>query len=159
MNRTLLKWLLAVSLSLNIGFIGAVVFRQAQTPAVPSATTPSPHLNLPDYLQLSGEQRQRWQQLEPAFLHDLTANWREIRSHREALVRAIFAAAPERATIDAQQAQIAALQSAQQQRVITQLLAEREVLNAKQRTRLMELLLGRYAQEATEEELLHREEK
>lgn len=159
MNRTLVKWLLAVSLSLNIGIIGAVVFRQLQPPAAPPAATPSPHPNLPDYLQLSAEQRQRWQQLEPDFLHDLSANWSEIRSHREALVRAIFAAVPERAAINAEQARIAALQSAQQQRVITQLLAEREVLNAKQRARLMELLLGRYAQEATEEELLHREEK
>lgn len=156
MNRTLTQWLLAISLSLNIGIIGAVVFRQA-LPPVPPAAAPAPHLNLPDDLQLSTEQRQRWQQLEPAFLHDLAANWRDIRSHREALVRAIFAAAPQRATIDAEQARIAALQDAQQQRVITQLLAEREVLNARQQARLMELLLGRYAQEATEEELLHRD--
>ena len=156
MNRTLTRWLLAVSLSLNIGIIGAVVFRQA-LPWVPPAAAPAPHLNLPDELQLSAEQRQRWQQLEPAFLRDLAANWSEIRRHREALVRAIFAAAPQRADIDAEQARIAALQDAQQQRVITQLLAEREVLNAKQRARLMELLLGRYAQEATEEELLHRD--
>ena len=46
--------------------------------------------------------------------------------------------------------------TAQQQRVITQLLAERELLDTAQRERLLQLLLGRYAQEATEEELLHR---
>lgn len=154
MNRTVMKWLLAISLSLNIGIIGAVVFKQARPPA-PEHATPSAHLNLPDYLELTGEQRQHWQQLEPDFLHDLAANWRDIRQHREALVRAIFAAVPDRAAINAEQAQIAALQDAQQQRVITQLLAEREVLDQNQRARLMTLLLGRYAQESTEEELLH----
>ena len=52
---------------------------------------------------------------------------------------------------------IAALQEAQQQRVIAQLLAERGVLDEQQRERLMDLLLSRYSQESTEEELLHRD--
>jgi hypothetical protein len=59
--------------------------------------------------------------------------------------------------IDAEQAAIAKLQGAQQQRVITQLLAERGLLDAPQRQRLMDLLLSRYSQETTEEELLHRD--
>ena len=42
-------------------------------------------------------------------------------------------------------------------RVIAQLLAERGVLDEQQRERLMDLLLSRYAQESTEEELLHRD--
>lgn len=41
--------------------------------------------------------------------------------------------------------------------MITQLLAERALLDERQRTRLMELLLNRYAQETTEEEQLHRD--
>jgi hypothetical protein len=52
---------------------------------------------------------------------------------------------------------IAALQDAQQQRVIAQLLAERALLDDGQRARLMALLLSRYAQESSEEELLHRD--
>ena len=55
------------------------------------------------------------------------------------------------------EAAIARLQAEQQQRVIAQLLAERALLNEAQRVRLMELLLRRYAQESSEEELLHRE--
>ncbi len=155
MNRAVIKWLLAISLSLNIGIIGAVVFKQARPPA-PQPAALSAQLHLPDYLELTREQRQRWQQLEPDFLRDLAANWRDIRQHREALVRAIFAAVPDRAAVNAGQTQIAALQDAQQRRVITQLLAEREVLDQNQRAKLMNLLLGRYAQESTEEELLHR---
>lgn len=156
MNRTAWKWLLAVSLSLNLGIIATVLFNQLR-PLPQANTTQAPHVNLPDYLQLSNEQRQRWQQLEPVFLQDIAANWREIRKHRETLVRHIFAATPQRAAIDAEQARIAALQDAQQQRVISQLLAERDLLNESQRARLMALLLSRYAQEATEEELLHRD--
>lgn len=147
--------LLAVSLALNLGIAVAVVLHQLQ-PA-PAATAAQAPLNLPDYLALSAEQRQRWQQLEPPFLHDLSANWGQIRQRREALVRHIFAATPERAAIDTEQARIAALQDAQQQRVIAQLLSERALLNDSQRAKLMALLLSRYAQEATQEEQLHRD--
>lgn len=155
MNRTAWKWLLAVSLSLNLGIAAAVLFNQLRP--LPDAKIAQPHLNLPDYLQLNEAQRQRWRQLEPAFLQDIAINWREIRAHREALVRHIFSAPLDRAAIDAEQARIATLQDVQQRRVITQLLAERELLDDGQRAKLMSLLLRRYAQEATEEELLHRD--
>jgi uncharacterized sporulation protein YeaH/YhbH (DUF444 family) len=155
MNHPIWKWLLAVSLSLNLGIIGVVLLKQARP--LPAANTAQPlPLNLPDYLQLNDAQRQRWQQLEPGFLQDIGANWHQIRQHREALVRHIFSETPERASIDAEQARIGALQEVQQQRVIVQLLAERELLDASQRIRLRDLLLSRYAQEATEEERLHR---
>lgn len=154
-NPSFLQWLLAVSLALNLG-IGVALVRHQWQPAPPPAAAP-PVLNLPDHLELSAEQRQRWQQLEPPFLRDLSDNWEQIRQHREALVRHIFAAAPERAAIDAEQARIAALQDAQQQRVIAQLLAERALLEDGQRAKLMALLLSRYAQEATQEEQLHRD--
>ena len=71
-------------------------------------------------------------------------------------MRHIFADAPERTAIAAEQAAIARLQATQQQRVIDQLLAERAMLDDAQRTRLLQLLLTRYAKEATEEEMLHR---
>jgi Spy/CpxP family protein refolding chaperone len=155
-RRSVPAWLLAVSLALNAGIVVAVALQQWQPPPKAQAMQPSP-VNLPDYLELSAEQRQRWQQLEPNFLRDVTANWAEIRRHREALVRHIFANEPQRAAIDAEQARIAALQDAQQQRVIAQLLAERALLDDGQRARLMALLLSRYAQESSEEELLHRD--
>jgi Spy/CpxP family protein refolding chaperone len=157
MNRTVwTRYLLVVSLALNVGIVTALVIRPSPPRPVETAAQPA-HLNLQDYLALSAEQRIQWQQLEPAFLHELAANWQSIRQHREALVRHIFAAAPDRTVIDAEQAAIAKLQGAQQQRVITQLLAERNVLDEQQRKRLMDLLLSRYSQETTEEELLHRD--
>ena len=150
------RYLLAVSLALNLGIVAALALRPAPPRPADTATQP-PHLNLQEHLELTAEQRARWQQLEPGFLRELAANWQDIRQHREALVRHIFATEPDRAAIDAEQAAIATLQGAQQQRVIEQLLAERALLDERQRKRLMDLLLGRYAQEATEEELLHRD--
>lgn len=144
-----MRYALAVSLALNVGVAAALLLRAAQ-PQPPAS------VHLPDYLALTAGQRARWQRLEPDFLRALEANWHSIRGHREALVRQIFAGMPDRAAIDAEQASIARLQAEQQQRVIDQLLAERDLLDAPQRARLMELLLGRYARESTEEELLHR---
>ena len=155
-HATWTRSLLAISLALNLGVVAALVLHQPP-PADPPAAAHEAPVNLQDYLELTGEQRQHWQQLEPGFLTEVSANWNAIRKHREALVRHIFAAAPDRQAIDAEQAAIARLQAEQQQRVIAQLLAERALLNEAQRARLMELLLRRYAQESSEEELLHRE--
>lgn len=155
MNRPFWKWLLAVSLALNIGIAAAVTWNALQ--ASPAQSSAHRHESLADHLQLTADQRHRWDQIEKAFLEDLSANWQQIRQHREALVRHIFSPAPDAAAIDREQAKIAALQDAQQRRVIAQLLAERELLDKRQRNALMELLLTRYAQEATEEELLHRD--
>lgn len=151
MNRLLWKWLLIVSLSLNAGMIAAAVFNLVRT------TAGTQHVSLPEHLRLDAEQRQRWLRIEHDFLQDISGNWREIRAHREALVRQIFSTKPDRAAIDAEQAKIASLQTAQQRRVIDQLLAERDLLDEGQRASLMNLLLARYTQEVTEEERLHRD--
>lgn len=156
MNRLLWKWLLTISLSLNAGILAAVVWNTAQSPSAASSAGDA-HVDLMNYLKLSAEQSQRWQQIEKGFLSDLSSNWREIRTHREALVRQIFSPVPDRTVIDREQTRIAALQDAQQRRVIAQLLAERELLDETQRAALMNLLLERYTQEVTEEERLHRD--
>ena len=157
MNRTVwTRYLLIASLALNLGIVSALVLRPSPPRPADVAAQPS-HLNLQDYLELTADQRVQWKQLEPAFLQELAANWQDIRQHREALVRHIFADAPDRTAIDAEQAAIASLQGAQQQRVIAQLLAERSVLDEPQRKRLMDLLLSRYSAETTEEEQLHRD--
>lgn len=151
MNRIVWKWILVASLSLNVGIVATVAVKQLQPATLSSAT-----VNLPDYLQLTQQQRQRWHELELGFVNDLSANWHDIRAHREALVRQIFSISPNRELINAEQAGIASLQNSQQQRVIQQLLAERDLLNDEQRAKLLALLLNRYRQELTEEEQLHR---
>lgn len=153
MKTNTLRSLLAISLALNLGTIAAVATNKL-------STAPASQVSLPDMLQLTAAQRQRWEQLEVPFLQDIGQNWRAIRAHREVLVRQVFAdTAPQRNAIDAEQATIAALQDAQQRRVIEQLLAERALLDEGQRAILMKLLLSRYAQEVTEEESLHQHDK
>ncbi|MFZ1363518.1 MAG: periplasmic heavy metal sensor [Brachymonas denitrificans] len=148
-QRKPLTWLLAASLALNLGMLGAVAWKQWSPQA---AQAPQP---LTDTLALDAQQRQQWEALERPFLQDLNGNWEQIRHHREALVQAIFASTPDPAAIERKQARIAELQNAQQQRVITQLMAERELLNSEQRARLLALLLSRYSAEPTQEEQLH----
>lgn len=155
MNLTRWKWLLAVSLALNAGMLAAVGWHVAE-PRLSSATETAKQANLPDYLDLTPEQRQRWNRIEEGFLDDLAGNWQEIRVHREALVRNIFATEPDKAAINKEQARIVSLQDAQQRRVIAQLLAERDLLNDRQRIALRDLLLSRYGQERSQEERLHR---
>ena len=146
-ERKPLHWLLAASLALNLGVLGAVAWQQWRPQAAAQ--------HLTDMLELDAAQRQQWQALERPFLQDLNGNWEQIRQHREALVKAIFASTPDPAAIEREQARIAELQNAQQQRVITQLMAERELLNSEQRARLLALLLSRYSAEPTQEEQLH----
>ncbi len=153
MKLPALKWLLAISLSLNVGIMAAVVGNRLGSTA---PVADNERIDLPDYLQLNAVQRRRWAEIEQGFLNDLAANWREIQAHRESVIRQVFSAAPDPGALDAEQAKIAALQDSQQRRVIRQLLAERDVLDQRQREKLMALLLRRYAQEATEEEILHR---
>ena len=146
-ERKPLHWLLAASLALNLGMLGTVAWQQWRPQAAAQ--------HLTDMLELDAAQRQQWQALERPFLEDLNGNWEQIRQHRETLVKAIFSDKPDPSAIAREQARIAELQNAQQQRVITQLMAERELLNDTQRARLLALLLSRYSAEPTQEEQLH----
>ena len=148
-NAKPLNWLLAASLALNLGMLGAVAWQQWRPQAAPAPQ------HLTDILELSATQREQWATLEGPFLQDLDANWAQIRQHREALVQAIFTPTPDAVAIAREQTRIAELQNAQQQRVITQLLAEHALLDDAQRTRLRDLLLSHYSAEPTQEEQLH----
>jgi hypothetical protein len=72
-------------------------------------------------------------------LHDSA---RQIRIHRERLVREIMSARPDLAAIERERGAIFELQEKQQRDVIAQLLKEREMLRSEQRDRLAQLLLA-----------------
>ncbi len=149
-----LKFALVLSLMLNLGVIGAVAYRAIQHGQWPGAFTWAEEANLADALKLDAAQRRKWEALEVGFLRELKSGWQPIRRHREAMIHEIFAEQPDRGRIEAERAAIAQLQSAQQQRIIEQLLREREVLDRAQRQRLAELLL-RQAPASSFEERLH----
>lgn len=132
MKPRLLPTLLAFSLLINVGVLGAAAYRMLKPESFPG---------LPQHLGLDPQQTQRWHETEREFLGQLAVGATAIQAHRDNMIRAIFAEAPDLALIDAERATIAALQDAQQKRVIEQLLQERELLDAAQRQRLARLLL------------------
>ncbi|GAB1394560.1 hypothetical protein MASR1M60_27240 [Rhodocyclaceae bacterium] len=136
MNPKLLRTLLIFSLLINVGVLGGAAYRALATDTFPG---------LPRHLGLDAEQMQRWHAAEHGFLAQLADGATAIQVHRDRMIRAIFADAPDLALIDAERVAIAALQDAQQKRVIEQLLRERELLRPDQRERLAALLLAQPA--------------
>lgn len=155
MDRFGLKFALVLSVLLNLGVVGAVAYRAFQLGQWPAVFRAGPaETDLPEYLELTAEQRRQWHELEAGFLGELRAEWREILIHRESMIREIFSEQPDRGRIEAERAAISQLQAAQQRRTIEQLLRERNVLDAEQRRQLADLLL-RQAPASTFEERLH----
>lgn len=142
---------LILSLLINLGVFGAVAYH-ALVAAVPPGTGES----LPRHLQLSAEQQRRWHQSEAIFLKQLDAGADQIRAHRDRMIHAIFAEAPNQTLIDDERTAIARLQDEQQKLVIAQLLRERELLQPAQRERLARLLLAQPVGPSTIEQL-HRD--
>ncbi len=133
MRRSGLLYALILSVLLNLGVVGAAGYQ--------ALSRGSGAGDLAHRLALDPEQRERWHALEAPFVRELDAGWRGIAEHRARLIREIFSERPDRARIEAERARIAELQAAQQQRVIQQLLRERDILTAEQRAALADLLL------------------
>jgi len=136
MKPQLLRTLLAFSVLINVGVLGAAAYRELNTDAFPG---------LPRYLELDVTQTRHWHEAERNFLVQLADVTTAIEAHRSRMIRAIFAESPDLAQIDAERVAIAALQEIQQKRVIEQLLRERALLDAAQRERLAALLLAQPA--------------
>lgn len=136
MKPHLLRTLLAFSVLINVGVLGAAAYR---------GLTSDAFAGLPRYLGLDTAQTSHWHEAERDFLVQLAEGTTAIEAHRARMIRAIFADTPDLAQINAERAAIAALQDVQQKRVIEQLLRERELLDAAQRERLAALLLARPA--------------
>lgn len=149
MKASVLRIALALSLLVNLGVLGAVGYR-----AMSSANASFP--GLARYLDLDAGQQSRWHEAESAFLAQFQQGAREIRVRRDRLIDAIFAEQPDPAAIEAARREIAQLQDEQQRLVVQQLLRERELLDARQRERLAQLLASQPAGE-TGVERLHRE--
>lgn len=137
MKTNSLRVALVLSLLINLGVLGAVAYRALGPDAAPPAGE-----SLPRYLRLSAEQLRQWHESEAGFLTQLGAGADRIRIHRDRMIGAIFADAPDLTLIDAERTAIARLQEEQQKLVIGQLLRERGLLQAPQRAQLVRLLLA-----------------
>jgi hypothetical protein len=144
-RRSSLLFLLVLSALLNVGVLGGAAYQWWLRNDTP---------DLARHLRLDADQRRRWEALEASFVRELDAGWREIGRHRERLIREVFSDRPDPATIESERASIAGLHAQQQQRVIAQLLRERDLLTAEQREALVQVLL-REAPAAPLEQRLH----
>jgi hypothetical protein len=156
MKRYWIYLLLAVSLLVNVGVLAGAWFQawRAQG-ATELAFFGMGHERVPDYLKLDGMQRERWHVMEQNFVKSLNDIGGEIQIHRERLVREIFSAQPDASVLERERAAIFTLQEAQQRSVIEQLVNEREMLNAKQRLALADLLLQQDPRSAVSTQQLH----
>ena len=142
MKRYWVHLLLALSLLINAGVLAGAWYQAWRADgATELAFFGMGHERVPDYLKLDRSQRERWHVMEQEFVKALNNAGRDIQTHRERLVRAIFSAQPDAAAIERERATIFALQEAQQRSVIAQLQKEREMLNPEQRAALAGLLL------------------
>ena len=134
-----LRYALALSLSVNLGVIGALGYRAIEAGRLPGTGESFP--GLVRYLDLSDAQQRHWHDAESDFLANFEARAAEIHERRDRLIREVFADEPDHAAIEAERARIARLQDEQQRVVIDQLLRERALLDKAQRERLVQLLL------------------
>lgn len=142
MKAPLLKLLLAASLLVNAGVVAAVWLKGAPVAAIEGKLFGMRHAEVPDHLRLDAAQRERWHALEKDFVAALRESGGRIDAHRDRMVREILAERPDAAAIERERAAIFALQEAQQQSVIAQLLKEGEMLRPEQRAALADLLLA-----------------
>jgi len=150
----LMSYVLILSLSLNLGVLGALAYRSLESGH--AAGPDKEFAGLVSHLGLNEEQQRHWHEAEAGFLAQFEPRAVEIHEHRDRLIQAIFADEPDRAAIESARARIAALQDAQQHAVIEQLLRERELLDTDQRERLAKLLLEQ-ERDAAGFEQLHRD--
>lgn len=134
---------------LNLGILLAIVW------ASWGATSKPPVLA--NYLQLDAEQVLHWRQAEQAFLVQLESNENAIKQQRNTLIEAVFADDLSLAEVHLARQSLAQLQNKQQEIVVEQLLAEREILTVRQRDLLKELLIQQ-PMHASHYEQLHKSE-
>lgn len=139
MKPTALRLALLLSLALNLGVSGTIALDRLR-PSMPESRPP-----LHRILGLDEAQRARWEAAERPFLQQFDAASAQLERHRRALVEALFAEPIDTARIESERAAIAALQQQQQALIIEQLIAERAILDARQRAQLLELLLAQPA--------------
>ena len=153
MKRYCLPTLLVLSLALNAGVLGIAGAYFVERWVHPGPETG--HTMLVEYLDLTDTQRRVWHEKERAFMSELTEAWEKIRGHREKMIREIFSDSPSRTAIERQRAAISRLQRQQQEEVIEQLMAEREILEPPQRAKLAELLIQQNPVGSLEEVLVN----
>jgi len=143
MTTPTLRGALALSLLLNLGVLGTLAWQKLATDGLPMPSGAPTALSRE--LQLSAEQLGRWHDLRAPYLARLRAAETAVAEQHQRLLEALLGERADLQRIAGEQARLAELREARQQLLVEQLLAERELLDARQRDRLVGYLAAQDA--------------
>jgi len=136
------RWLLALSLLFNLGFLTAFSVRWACSRMCGEPKAAAGNCPLYEQLRLEPGQRARAEQERRRLMHDVRQLQARLAGDREALMGLLLSPEPDPAAIDGQLARISAAQAAVQRRVVDHFLAERRELTPAQRQAFQEVIRG-----------------
>ncbi|ESQ97271.1 MULTISPECIES: periplasmic heavy metal sensor [Stutzerimonas] len=151
MTTSTLRGALALSLLVNCGVLGALAWQKLQTDGLPMPSGAPTELS--HQLELSANQLGRWHDGQAPYLARLRALDSDLDAQRSKLLQALLGERVDPAQIASEQAKLGELRDARQQLQIEQLLNERELLDARQRQKLVSFLARQNA--STELASLH----
>ncbi|TVT66435.1 MAG: periplasmic heavy metal sensor [Pseudomonas sp.] len=138
MNTSTLRGALALSLLVNCGVLGTLAWQKLQTDGLPMPSGAPTELSR--QLELSANQLGRWHDGQAPYLAQLHALDSEFDAQRGRLLEALLGEQVDPAQVAREQAKISELREARQQLQIDQLLSERELLDTRQRQKLVSFL-------------------
>jgi len=118
------------------------VERMERNPARPGESGGGPGFE--DQLNLGPEQRGRLKHLRDAFFPQIHRSHERIFEKRKALAEMIASARPDTAAIGRTLEEIVRMQIEIEQKVVRQMLRERELMNPKQREQFNRIIIGRF---------------
>jgi hypothetical protein len=136
------RWLLALSLLFNLGFLTAFSVRWACDRMCAQPKAAGGNCPLYEQLRLEPGQRARAEQEKRRLMQDVRQFQSRLAGDREALMGLLLSPEPDPAVIDRQLARISESQAAVQRRVVDHFLAERRELTPAQRQAFQEVIRG-----------------
>jgi uncharacterized membrane protein len=136
------RWLLALSLLFNLGFLTAFSVRWACSHWRGGEKTSAGDCPLYEQLRLEPGQRARAEQEKKRLMQDVRRLQHRLAGEREALMTLLLSPEPDSAAVDRRLARICETQAAVQRRVVDHFLAERRELSPAQRQAFQEVIRG-----------------
>lgn len=138
MKTSTLRGALALSLLVNCGVLGTLAWQKLQTDGLPMPSGAPTELSR--QLELSVNQLGRWHDGQAPYLARLHTLDSDLDAQRGKLLQALLGEQVDPAQVAREQAKLSELREARQQLQIDQLLSERELLDARQRQKLVNFL-------------------
>jgi len=149
--RSRLVWLvLALSVAMNLGFLGTAAYYwrgwNQHKPSHPESSQVSESI-LHKELKLSAVQAQQFDRLRTDLQKEIEGPQAEMRKLRKSFLELLASPEPERAAIERHLAEMSRVQSRIQLAVADHLLAEKSLLSAEQRVTFLDTLRQRFERE------------